>query len=599
MKNKQIENINNNAIDSIVAPNKTLEILFIASCAIIAIGMVLSSFYYGLSGDEAYANGMGKAAWDYISSFGANRRIFDLPDNINRDGVLTYYGNIFDIICIWINKISPWDEFTTRHIVNAFSGFLGIYFSAKIVKKYWGTTPAIYCLWLMVFYPFFFGHAMNNPKDAPLASFFIMGVYYLLNFFTNLANLKVMDYVWLILAIILAIDVRVAGILLIAYIPVFAFLHYKHTLQVIKDKGMIKVLTSFGIVAVVSYLGCSIFWPYAMQNPLSNPLEALAFLSDFKVSLGQVWEGIKIPSTDLPKDYLIRSIFITSPWVFVVGIIILAIGILIKGKEIAHKNILLCVAFAGLFPLFYIMYKGSNTYHLWRHVLFVFPPLAILSSVGWYSLSKLIPNAKAVIISSVVFGLFLLEPIIFYAQTFPNNICYFNSSVGGTKEAYGNYEIDYYYNSMKACVDYVTKNAVANAKDTIKVTTNAEHLLKEYYKEKNYKAKTSYSRYYERSKNDWDYGIFHISLIPLEMIQDGSWATDPNVVYTSKVLDKPLCIVIKRPSKEDMNVYKYIDEKNYAASYQSAVKYLEKDPTNVFILDIKKRLEEAVQQQPQ
>jgi hypothetical protein len=571
-----------------------LEWIFIISCAIIGIGMVVSSFYYGLSGDEAYANGMGKAAWKYITSFGSDDSIFHQPDQVNRDGVLTYYGNIFDIICIWFNKISPWDEYTTRHIINAMVGFLGIFFSAKIIKKYFGTWPAIICLWLMVFYPFYFGHAMNNPKDVPLASFYIMGIYFLLQFFDRLDHLKVTDYLWLIISIILAIDVRVAGILIIAYLPVFGLLNFKQTMAFINSKGWVKGLLPFAIVAICSYLGCSIFWPYAAQNPLSNPLEALSFLSDFKISLGQIWEGVKVPSNELPSNYLIRSIYITSPYVFLIGLVLMLVTVILKWKSLANKHIILFIAFISIFPLGYIMYKGSNVYHLWRHVLFVFPGFAILSALGWYYSSSIVIIKHVKLIATALFVLCLLEPIIFTAKTFPQSVNYYNASIGGTEEAYGQFEMDFYYNSLKPCVDYMNKEVLASSKDSILIGSNADHLLRQYYKDSKLKVKNTYVRYPERNMKEWDYGIFHISLIPLEEIQAGIWGQGGQV-FSSKVLDKPLCVVLKRPSLEDLNVFKYIDAKEYASAYASCLKYLEKDPSNPMMLDIKSKLSAAAQ----
>jgi hypothetical protein len=576
--------------------SKFYDIIFYASAICICIGMMIASQWYGLSGDEAYANGMGKAAWKFITSFGADQSVFNQPDSVNRDGVLTYYGNIFDIICIWLNKISPFSEYTTRHFFNAFIGFVGIFFSARIIKDFWGTKPAIICLWLMCFYPFYAGHAMNNPKDVPMAAFYIMGIYFLLRFFQRLGSLTIWDYVWLIGAIVLAIDVRVAGILLIAYMPVLFAFQYKHVMAVVKEKGLVKTFAPLAIVAIASYFLCAIFWPYAAQDPISNPLNALAFLSDFKIELGQLWEGEKLPSGQLPGNYLLRCIYMTSPYVFLVGLVLMIVLLLLNRKNIAHINILLFLAFTGIFPLLYIMNKGSNVYHLWRHVLFVFPSLAILASLGWHNLSTFFKSKPLQLGATILFGLLLLEPIMFTAKTFPNNVNYFNASVGGADGAYGQYEMDFYYNSMKPCVDYLEKNVLPTQKDSIIIGTNAVHLIDQYFKDKPYKVKNRYVRFPEKNTKDWDYGIFHISLIPLPEIQTGNWAQYNNPIFTSTINDKPLCVLLKRPSKDDLAMITFLDQKNYPAAYQSCLAYLQKDPQNPMVLDIKSKLEAAAGQ---
>jgi Dolichyl-phosphate-mannose-protein mannosyltransferase len=567
---------------------------FYASAAIICVMMVIASQWYGLSGDEAYANGMGKAAWKFISSFGADQSVFNQPDSVNRDGVLTYYGNIFDIICLGLNKISPFSEYDTRHFFNAFVGFLGIFFSARIIKDYWGTVPACICMWLMSFYPFYMGHAMNNPKDVPMAAFYIMGIYFLLRFFKRLADLSIWDYVWLIIAIVLAIDVRVAGILLIAYMPILFLFQYKYVSTIMKQKGIIKTFLPLAIVAISSYFLCAIFWPYAAQNPISNPLNALAFLSDFKIELGQIWEGEKLPSGQLPGNYLLRCIYMTSPYVFLVGLVLATVLLFINRKNIIHLNILLFIGFTGVFPLLYIMNKGSNVYHLWRHVLFVFPSLAIVASLGYYLLSNFFKTKPLQIGAFVLFGILLLEPILFTAKTFPNNVNYFNASVGGVDGAYGQYEMDFYYNSMKPCVDYLEKNILPTVSDSITIGTNAVHLLDQYFKDTKYKIKNRYVRFPEKNTKEWDYGIFHISLVPLPEVQAGNWASYNNPIFTSTINDKPLCVLLKRPSKEDLAMIAFLEQKNYPAAYQSCLAYLQKDPQNPMVLDLKNKLEAAV-----
>ncbi len=560
--------------------------------------MLISSFWFGLSGDEPYANGMGKAAWDFIKSFGKDRRIFDLPDAINRDGVLTYYGNIFDIICIWLNWISPFDEYTTRHLFNAFIGWVGILYTVRLLKRYWGARVAVIGALMMFLFPFYFGHAMNNPKDVPMATFYVMGVYYLLRFFENYDQLSIKDYLWLIISIILAIDVRVSGLLLITYIPILFLLHLDQMSKISKAKGWVKTLLPLVIVSVLSYLGCSIFWPYAALNPISNPINALDFLSNFKVAMPAIWEGVMMNSKELPSNYLTRSILITSPWVFLIGLGISALFLLLYWKKIPSKKVLGFIVFTSVFPLMYIIYKQSNVYHLWRHVIFVLPGLIVLASLGYEHLTKFI---KAPIsLGMTVFFLLLLEPIIFTAKTFPNNINYFNSTVDGVEGAYGNYDVEYYYNSMKPCIDYVENEILKNANDTVFVVTNGYHLADQYWQDRAEKyplLKLDYTRYPEKNFKDWDYAIFHIALVPLDELQNRIYGTYNNPVFINDIMGLPLCIVYKRPSYEDlaglepilpmlMGEKMPLSPETISSTKEHLARYLQADPSNAFVRSV-------------
>ena len=197
--------------------NKILPI----SLLLIFVLMTVMSFSYGLSGDEVDMNEYGKAILKYFTSFGSDQTVLNMPKEFNRDGVMMYYGGFFDLICAIVNKFSPLNEYTTRHVLNAWAGFLAIFFAVKIAVRSYGKQGGVLCAWLMFLSPFFLGHAMNNPKDIPFATAYIAGIYCILRLFDNLPRPKVMNYVWAILSIGITIDVRVGGILLLPYMVVF------------------------------------------------------------------------------------------------------------------------------------------------------------------------------------------------------------------------------------------------------------------------------------------------------------------------------------------------------------------------------------------
>src|SRR5690606_7762202 len=120
-------------------------------------------------------------------------------------------------------------------------------------------------------------------------------IYFILRFFEHLPKPKIPDYIGVIAAIGIAINVRVAGILLIPYLGVYAAFIYISKMLSGKEKPDLKAwIKPLLIVAVLGYFAGSLFWPYGQLNPLTNPLDALSQMSNFKVSLGQIWEGEKI-----------------------------------------------------------------------------------------------------------------------------------------------------------------------------------------------------------------------------------------------------------------------------------------------------------------
>lgn len=520
--------------------------------------MTIMSFWYGISGDEVELNTFGKIVLKYYTSFGIDMRAISPPKDLDRDGVLQYYGGFFDLVAVLMNKISPLKEYTTRHILNAWAGFLAIFFAAKICVRIGGERMAVICVWLMFLAPFFLGHAMNNPKDIPFATAYIGAIYFFIRFYERLPNVKWTDFIAPIVAIAITIDIRVAGILVIPYM--FVWLAGDYLLHKERRKEMKKSVIALVIISVLGYLGASIFWPYALQNPIMNPLTALSELSNFKMGLAQLYQGERVISFDLPASYLVNNFFITNAYILLAGLLISPIFILGSLKNKREFALVVFILFTGVFPLAYIIYKHSNVYHAWRHVLFIFPSLAIVAAYGLNGVLKWVgPGVmKYVVIGVIALG--LAEPAYFIVRTFPNTITYYNILAGGTKEAYYNYEMDYYYNSLKEATDWFIREELPKLadKDSIVLATNHGNIEKAYFAYYP-KVKVKYVRFYERSMQDWDYGIFHRALIPAGQIQNGGWVSK-STIYEASVFDLPLTVVMKRPSHLDYLGFKALQE---------------------------------------
>lgn len=555
------------------------------SLAVIFILMTVMSFSYGLSGDEVDMNEYGKAILKYFTTFGSDTTVLNMPKDYNRDGVMQFYGGFFDLICAIVNKFSPFEEYTTRHILNAWSGFVAIFFSVKIASRLFGKQAAAFCAWLMFASPFFLGHAMNNPKDVPFAAAYIASVYCIISLFDKLPKPAVKDYIWTILSIGITIDIRVGGILLIPYLFVFAGLIYITRMIWGGEKVDLKIfIKPILIVSILGYLAGSIFWPYAHLNPISNPLNALSEMSNFKVSIGQIFEGTKVPSNELPSNFLIKSFIITNSYVLLTGLLLMLIFIMSVAKH-PKAAVIWFVIFTGVFPVFYVIYSKANVYHAWRHVMFAFPSLAIAATGGWYCLSLYLAR-KNIKYGMLCAAVLLLEPLGFIASSFPNTVCYFNTFAGGVQGAYTNYEMDYYYNSVKQDVDYFKKNILPTVKpgDTVTVASNCAHLLLQYFKE-NKNVHVVYIRYPERDQKMWDYSIYHIALIPDDEIKARTWLSK-STVFTASVRDCPLSAVTKRPSYDDLKGFEALNRQKVDSAMMYFNSYLKADPDNVEMLNL-------------
>jgi len=344
------------------------------------------SFDFGITWDETLQNEYGKEILKYFETFGKEKKNI-LPGGYILHSVAIYnYGGLFDFLAAFSNKyLSPFGEYETRHIINSLFGLFAILFTSLLAKSLAGWRAGLICLLFMLCSPRFIGHSINNPKDIPFAAAYIFSIYYLIVFLKQLPKPNIKTMVFLSAGIALSINIRIGGLLIVAYILFFSSIqlipvYLKNNLP----HKTLKKLTFFllGII-VPGYFAGLIFWPYAHQAPLSNPFNALAYLSTTAVAgeWTMLFEGETILTSDAPWYYIFKWIIISTPLFLLFGLSLLLIQIKTVRKY-KESTTLLLIAFTFIFPILYTMYKGSIIYDGWRHFIFTYPALIILSAIG-------------------------------------------------------------------------------------------------------------------------------------------------------------------------------------------------------------------------
>ncbi|MCX8473058.1 MAG: hypothetical protein ORN85_05350, partial [Sediminibacterium sp.] len=229
-----------------------------------------------------------------------------------------------------------------------------------------------------------------------------------------------------------------------------------------------------------------------------------------------------------------------------------------------------------------------------RHVLFILPSIIIIATLGWYIINYFL--SKWIHISfkkiGVVVGFIcLIEPVSFIVSTFPFTNTYYNFFVGGTAQAFGNYEMDSYGNSLKPVSDWFIKNVVPTLpknKETV-VATNYPQILNIYLdpaKDSNLKnIRIVYVRPTEKNNAYWDYCIMHsVVNMPLDQLKYNAWVPQ-HYLYEAKVKGKTLCVLYKRPSFDDLKGFEYMNKNNGDSALYYFTNYLKFEPKDITILN--------------
>lgn len=211
-------------------------------------------------------------------------------------------------------------------------------------------------------------------------------------------------------------------------------------------------------------------------------------------------------------------------------------------------------------------------------MLFVLPSLAIISVIGIFRFIKFFQKKSktGAFVVSAGFFLLLVFPLLHQINTFPVDYVYFNSLAGGNKNAWGNYEYDYYFHALKEPVEELIELV---GEDEIVVVMNSN--LSNYF-EKQPNINYEYTRFLERSSFDWDYGIFGINYLHPHLLKNKNWQP-AGTIKTYFHRGNPVAVLVKRTDKNDFSGISEIKNGNLSEGIRLLEGSIEHEPNNVWL----------------
>jgi tetratricopeptide (TPR) repeat protein len=577
---------------SFTRENPLFRLAFFATALAIFFILPLLSTDAGLSGDDQKHYQHAAKVYRYF----AEDDTAALNDPKNK---LNYYGQSFDFFTYLIIRIFSLEDhpYEARHVMIALSGAAAILVTGLLVKLFSGYAGGLLAMILMVLSPRFLGHTFNNPMDIPFALGNIFTLYHLILFLKKLPRINIPSAIWMAVGIGLANGIRIGGLLLIPYIFMFAGLYlliHKWPWKFFSAGWWKFALRGMGTLLLISLAGyflSLLTWPYALQDIINHPIKAFKVMSDIQVSIRVLYDGTIHWSDNLPWHYIPKNMIFTIPLMVLLGWLLSSITWFTDRKE-GNGFFYFMLWFTLLFPIIFIIYRESNVYGGWRHMLFVYPSMVALSAIALSSLTGKIKKDGIRYAAMVLIAVGLFHPVRHIIRNHPNTYIYFNELSGGINKTTGQFETDYYTNSLKPASDYFIQSILPNLEGTkeapIKVVSNFN--IDYYFREYKDQVKTSYSRYYDRGKYDWDYAILYCNYIHPSQLKNGMWPPK-NTIHEIKVDNVVVAAIVERKNKHDHLGSKMMAEAMAEQSnvkldqalfnLQSAVEY---DPNNEIAL---------------
>ncbi|HKO94557.1 MAG TPA: hypothetical protein VJU61_25560, partial [Polyangiaceae bacterium] len=377
---------------------------------VLALVMLATLPDYGLTYDEEPHVRLGERVLEFYTG------------GFIRSGSLTrsVYGAGFDLGAALLRRISPWDEYRTNHVACVFVAQLGLLGTWKLGRWLAGPVGGLSSLLFLVLTPVYYGHQFNNPKDIPFATGYVWGLYAIARLITAAQTAAQSDPRsgvqaaadspgarltegatlardwprWLGLALVLglAMSVRIAGGVLIAYLALFLVLLGLDFWRLRQKPGGLwlrSALFPLALALLASWVVMLVFWPGALANPVQKPADAFGTLARFTAyDSPTLLRGKHISSNRVPWDYLPTYFAIQLPeltsaafFASILGLAARTVHCLRRRLQVPWSWWLLVLAVSA--PPAFAIVRHSTLYNGLRHFLFLIPPISVLAGAGF------------------------------------------------------------------------------------------------------------------------------------------------------------------------------------------------------------------------
>jgi hypothetical protein len=502
---------------------------------------------------------------------------------------LKYYGQSVDNLTALVNRVfKVEEEFLARHYTGALFFLLLLYFTGIMSRRLSGSwLAATLSVMALVLMPRLSGHAYGNLKDIPFAAGYMAGLLMISQFLKELPRPRWRTTILLGMAVAFTVSVRAGGLVLFAYLGlsmiIFFSIYPSCLKQILSDKTVFTSVAGRGLaIVLIGYFAGLLFWPYALQNVFVNPFESLRVMEHYKIGIRQLFEGELIWSNMLPWYYLPKWLLISTPGFVLTGFVlslIFFISEMIREKSLSQRFSLEgFILFSIIFPVFYVTAIGSNLYSGIRQMLFILPPMAVLSTHSVFKTLNFFASIKKMTVYplSLLFIILLAWPLYHQVKTFPVDYVYFNVLAGGTKKAWGNYEYDYYFHGLKEPAEYLI-DIVGGKNVTVAMNCN----LSDYFNGHN-NITFQYTRYMERSSADWDYGLFGVNYIHPYLLKNNLWQP-AGILKEFYHRGNPVAVLVRRQDMSDYIGISELNKLNLGTGTALLERALKNDPNNVWL----------------
>ena len=254
----------------------------------------------------------------------------ELPYSLDID-IIPTSGVAFDLPVAFLEFIFQIEDsrsyYLLRHFFTFLFFFISVYFFYLIIKKKYNSwLMSIFGAMMLILSPKIFANSFYNNKDIIFMSFFIINLYFAINF---LEKKNFRSSITFAISSAIMINVRILGLILPALIII---LYIINILRSEKNKKKItKPLITF-LILIPFFI--FLFWPYLWISPLENFLFSMKSLKDHVLTIHTYYLGEYLFVSNLAWHYHIVWILVSTPFLYLFLFTVGFISILLRTSKI-------------------------------------------------------------------------------------------------------------------------------------------------------------------------------------------------------------------------------------------------------------------------
>ncbi len=267
-----------------------------ASLTVIAVVMLTTVWDYGLTWDEEFQSVYGELVLAWFRSGFSDQAALVYKN-------LYLYGGFFDVLAQLVARISPFELYEDRHLVNVAFALLALGGTWRLGTLVLGGRGGVLAMLLTALTPMFYGHSFNNPKDIPFAALFVWTLCHLYESARSIPQMSKWATTKLAISFGALLAIRPAGMFFLAYIAVWwswSLLRAGRS----RGRDVVRALVPLVIVLLGAWILMLSFWPWAQVNPIINPLRAMKNAARFSFSGTTLFFGTVRACTSGPTGVL-------------------------------------------------------------------------------------------------------------------------------------------------------------------------------------------------------------------------------------------------------------------------------------------------------